>query len=156
MRFADGSVEDADLIVYCTGYKITFPFFDPGFIAAPDNDLPRFKLVFLPEIDNVFFIGFVQPWGAIMPIAEAQSKWVADYLRGTYVLPSRAGIREIMRRDRAEMFNRYVTSRRHTMQVDVDDYLYDVVQERKAGAERERGRNANVGSHPAQRLGTPR
>jgi len=29
-----------------------------------------------------------------------------------------------MKRERAAMFNRYVTSRRHTMQVDVDDYLY--------------------------------
>ncbi len=29
VRFADGSEEEIDLVVYCTGYKITFPFFDP-------------------------------------------------------------------------------------------------------------------------------
>ena len=28
VRFVDGSEEEIDLVVYCTGYKITFPFFD--------------------------------------------------------------------------------------------------------------------------------
>ncbi len=66
VRFADGSVVKADVIVYCTGYKISFPFFDPDVIAARDNDLPLFRRVFKPDIDNLFFIGFVQPWGSIM------------------------------------------------------------------------------------------
>ena len=48
---------EADLIVYCTGYKISFPFFDEGFISAPDNDLPLFRRVFKPGIDNLAFIG---------------------------------------------------------------------------------------------------
>jgi dimethylaniline monooxygenase (N-oxide forming) len=138
VRFADGSVEEADLLVYCTGYKITFPFFDSTLIAAPDNNLSRYMHVFMPDIQNVFFIGFVQPWGAIMPIAEAQAKWVADYLGGSYSLPSPAAMRAAMRRDRAERESRYVASKRHTMQVDVDDYLYDLVLEGKAGAERAR------------------
>jgi dimethylaniline monooxygenase (N-oxide forming) len=138
IRFADGSVEEADLLVYCTGYKISFPFFDPAFIAAPDNDLSRYRHVFMPDIPNVFFIGFVQPWGAIMPIAEAQAKWVAAYLEGDYSLPSPAAMRTTMRRERAERESRYVASKRHTMQVDVDDYLYDLMLEREAGAERAR------------------
>ncbi len=29
VRFADGSVEQVDAIVYATGYRVTFPFFDP-------------------------------------------------------------------------------------------------------------------------------
>jgi len=72
VRFADGSVEDVDAIVYCTGYKVTFPFFDPEFVSAPDNDLPLFKRVFRPGTPDLFFIGLVQPLGAVMPIAEAE------------------------------------------------------------------------------------
>ena len=40
VRFVDGTEEEIDLVVYCTGYKITFPFFDPEVLAAPDNRLP--------------------------------------------------------------------------------------------------------------------
>ena len=35
VRFADGSEVDADVVVYCTGYKVTFPFLDPDLISAP-------------------------------------------------------------------------------------------------------------------------
>ena len=34
------------------------------------------------------------------------------------------------------MFKRYVASKRHTMQVDFDDYLVALAKERKAGEER--------------------
>ncbi|HET9719124.1 MAG TPA: NAD(P)-binding domain-containing protein, partial [Solirubrobacteraceae bacterium] len=46
--FADGSSEPVDVIVWCTGYRVTFPFFEESFIAAPDNDLPLFRRVFKP------------------------------------------------------------------------------------------------------------
>ena len=75
------------MIVWCTGYKVTFPFFDEGFIAAPDNDLPLYKRVFKPGIDNLAFLALLQPLGATMPLAEAQGRWIAAYLRGEYHLP---------------------------------------------------------------------
>ena len=31
------------MIVYCTGYKISFPFFDQDLIAAPDNEIPLYR-----------------------------------------------------------------------------------------------------------------
>ena len=47
--FADGSEVEADIVIYCTGYKVTFPFFDEALISAPDNDLPLFRRVFHPD-----------------------------------------------------------------------------------------------------------
>ena len=82
VRFTDGSEVHADLVVYCTGYKITFPFFDEDFIAATENELPLFKFMFHPEYENLFFLGLVQPLGAIMPIAERQSILITEALRG--------------------------------------------------------------------------
>src|SRR5438270_3126247 len=108
VRFADGSVEKAEVIVYCTGYKVTFPFFDEGFLSAPDNDLPLYRRVFHPDIRNVFFIGLLQPLGAIMPLAEAQGSWVAEYLSGAYALPPLPELRRDMEQERRRMFNRYV------------------------------------------------
>jgi hypothetical protein len=133
VRFADGSVEPVDVIVYCTGYKVTFPFFDEGFLSAPDNDLPLYRRVFHPGVRSVFFIGLLQPLGAIMPLAEAQGGWVAEYLRGDYALPPTPELRHDMQRERERMFKRYVASKRHTMQVDYDDYLLDLDRELRRG-----------------------
>ena len=36
------------------------------------------------------------------------------------------------------MFKRYVASKRHTMQVDFDSYLFELDREMRAGAERAR------------------
>jgi dimethylaniline monooxygenase (N-oxide forming) len=123
VRFVDGTVEEVDVIVWCTGYRVTFPFFDPAFLSAPGNDLPLFKRVFHPAHRGLAFIGLLQPLGAVMPLAEAQSRWLAELLLGEYVLPPRAAIDADIARERAAMFARYVASPRHTMQVDFDDYL---------------------------------
>ena len=140
VRFADGSVVHADVVLCATGYKVTFPFFDPEFISAPGNDLPLFRRVFHPRVPNVFFIALLQPLGATMPLAEAQGHWVGEYLRGQYALPSERQMRRDMERERRRMFKRYVASPRHTMQVDFDDYLLDLARERARGRERARAR----------------
>jgi thioredoxin reductase len=138
VRFVDGSEVEADMVVYCTGYKITFPFFDEDFISAPENHIELFRRVFDPQIPNVFFIGLLQPLGAIMPLAEAQGAWVGDYLVGDYALPAAAHMRADIEADQAAMRARYVASKRHTIQVDYDDYLYALDKERRAGGARAR------------------
>ena len=139
VRFADGTVErDIDLVVYCTGYKVTFPFLDEDFVSAPNNDLPLFRRLFHPDIEGLFFVGLFQPLGAIMPAAERQSKWVAQYLRGEYALPERATMLRDIKHEREKMFKRYVASPRHTMQVDYDDFMLAMEREMAAGAERAR------------------
>jgi cation diffusion facilitator CzcD-associated flavoprotein CzcO len=151
VRFEDGSVEPIDVIVWCTGYKVTFPFFHEDFISAPDNDLPLYRRVFKPGIDNLAFIALLQPLGATMPLAEAQGRWVAAYLRGEYILPTVAQMNADMRREREQMFKRYVASKRHTMQVDFDNYLYSLRKELTAGARRARA--AGFGLPVAPRAG---
>jgi hypothetical protein len=63
---------------------------------------------------------------------------VADHLAGRYALPAPAALRADIEAERRRMFKRYVASRRHTMQVDFDDYLAALEKERRAGAERAR------------------
>ena len=142
VRFADGSEVEADVVVYCTGYKVTFPFFDEDFIAAPDNDLPLFRRTFHPDIPNVFFVGLLQPLGAIMPIAEVQSR-VGRRLprRPLRAAVAAARCAPTSRTSAARMFKRYVASKRHTMQVDYDDWM---VGDRE-GAQGGRGARADAG-----------
>ena len=144
VRFVDGSEETIDVIVWSTGYKITFPFFDQDFISAPDNELFLYRRVFKPGMDNLFFIALLQPLGPTMPIAEAQGRWIAAYLRGEYALPSIAQMKSEIGRERARMRRRYVASKRHTMEVDFDDYLYALRRELKAGAARARAAGSRL------------
>jgi dimethylaniline monooxygenase (N-oxide forming) len=136
VEFADGSRETVDAVVFATGYKVTFPFFDPDFVEAPKNELPLYFRLFHLEIENLFFIGLAQPLGAIMPIAEAQSKLVANYLTGGYALPSRDEMRAVTGAEQHAMKRRYVASRRHTMQVDFDDFMKALDKEHRAGRKR--------------------
>ena len=136
VEFDDGSRVHADVVIYCTGYKITFPFFDEDFVSAPDNRIDLFRRVFKPDIPNLFFIGLLQPLGAVMPLSEAQGLWVADYLSGRYRLPPEGEMLSFMTKDMTKMQKRYVASKRHTIQVDFDDYLYHLAKEVAAGEAR--------------------
>ena len=99
-----------------------------------------YRRVFHPDIPNVFFVGLLQPLGSVMPLAEAQGRWIADYLRGGYALPGQTEMRRAMAEDAAAMQKRYIASKRHTIQVDFDDYLYDLERELRRGEERARER----------------
>jgi dimethylaniline monooxygenase (N-oxide forming) len=136
VKFTDGSIEPAEVIIYCTGYNVTFPFFDKDFISAPNNDLPLWKRMMKPGLNNLFFIGLLQPLGAIMPIAEQQGKMIADYLTGQCAMPSKAEMEADLIKERKQMFNRYVESARHTMQVDFNRYKYDLSKLEAKGRKR--------------------
>lgn len=138
VEFTDGSVESIDAIVYATGYRITFPFFDPEFLAARDNVLPLFKRIFVPGIENLMFIGFAQAIPSIIGFVQDQAKWVASYLAGEYALPSPEEMEAAIKRDEARMMSHYVASSRHTMQVDHVLYARDLHKEWKRGCKRAR------------------
>jgi dimethylaniline monooxygenase (N-oxide forming) len=136
VRFVDGSEEEIDLVIYCTGYRITFPFLDESLISTRDNRLSFYRRVAPVDRPGLYFVGFIQPLGPIMPIAEAQSEWVADLLMGRGKLPSAEEMRqEIAEADR-KMRKRYVSSKRHTIEVDFHPYLREIRRERKQAAQR--------------------
>lgn len=141
--FTDGTSAPADLIVWATGYKVSFPFLDPELLAAPDNDLPLFHRAVHPDLPGLFFVGLLQPLGAVMPLAEAQSEWIARILRGEYAFPSDAELRTRMCRDHERNRRRFYASSRHTMEVDFDRFLWDLRGEMRRG-----GRRAGTGPRP--------
>ena len=136
VHFVDGTREQIDVIVYCTGYKITFPFLDPALLEAHDNEISLFHRVVDPRHPGLYFIGLVQPLGAIMPLAEAQSEWVADLLEGRATLPSVAEMRHEIDAYHRALRKRYVRSKRHTIQVDFLEHFDELTKERADGERR--------------------
>jgi len=131
VRFADESSVDIDTIVWCTGYRISFPFLSPDIVAAIDNRIALYRRVVHPDRPGLYFIGLVQPLGAIMPIAELQSEWIADVLEGKVALPKPDEMKRVIEREDRRMRKRYVASKRHTIQVDYYPYMRVLRRERK-------------------------
>jgi hypothetical protein len=92
--------------------------------------------MFHPTVAGLYFLGLIQPLGAIMPIAERQSQLIARHLTGGYATPGRDQMERDIDRKLAAMRKRYVASKRHTIQVDYDDYMHELTKEMEKGAER--------------------
>src|SRR6202042_2264130 len=94
-------------IVYATGYKITFPFFDPGFISAPENRIRLYKRMFKPGIDDVVFVGLAQAIPTLFPFIELQSQVLARYLAGTWRPPDIDEMERMIDADHAAFAGRF-------------------------------------------------
>ena len=136
VRFTDGRSVEADVLIYCTGYRVSFPFFARDFLDAPDNVLPLWRRIVRPGDNDLFFVGLVQPLGAVMPIAEAQAKLVAAFLAGAYLPPPARRMQRQLEQEQRRLRRRYVASPRHTLQIDFDRYLRQLARESRAGMRR--------------------
>jgi hypothetical protein len=130
--FTDGSAVEADVVVYCTGYKVSFPFLDDTVVRTEDNHIDLYRRVVSPDRPGLYFVGLIQPLGAVMPLAEAQAQWVADLVDGEVTLPSPEQMRAQIASYDAAVRRRYVASKRHTIQVDVHGYLAELARERRS------------------------
>ena len=118
---------------------MTFPFLDELVVPARDNHVDLYRRVVDPDLPGLYFVGLIQPLGAIMPLAEAQAEWVADLVQGAGALPSYDEMRRQIRVYDEQIKKRYVASKRHTIQVDFHAYLAELGRERKASRARAHG-----------------
>ncbi|MGV9669100.1 MULTISPECIES: flavin-containing monooxygenase [unclassified Gordonia (in: high G+C Gram-positive bacteria)] len=121
--FEDGSSRDFDIIIYATGYNITFPFFDRDFLSAPDNRIDLYKRMFAPGIDDAVFIGFAQATPTLFPFVECQTRLLGAYAVGQYRLPPEDEMRRVIDDDTHFYTGHMLDRPRHTQQL--DHYLYE-------------------------------
>ena len=138
--FTDGSAEPIDVVIYCTGYKVSFPFLPGALTGGADSEPALYRRVVPPAAPGLYFIGLIQPIGATMPLAELQSHWVADLLQGRAALPPQPRMGREIARYRAVTGKRYAGSARHLIQVDFLAYQREIRRERQAGARRQAAR----------------
>ncbi|MEE2742413.1 MAG: NAD(P)-binding domain-containing protein [Bdellovibrionota bacterium] len=134
--FTNGQSHPFDVIIYSTGYKTSFPFFEEGLLPLKNNHLPLFKRVFLPGKPNLMFIGLGQPIPGLFPFIEEQAKWVSSYLSGQYKLPSPSRMEQEIKKDELRDNGHFVSSLRHTMQIDFHVYKRNLKKEIKKGCKR--------------------
>ncbi|KAK2145834.1 hypothetical protein LSH36_654g01070 [Paralvinella palmiformis] len=129
VEFVDGSLEDdIDAIILATGYNFGFPFIDHPALEVKDNVVNLYKYVFPPDIQpsTLAVIGCVQPLGAVMPISEIQCRWAVRVFKGLSSLPSSDAMWTDIRNKQRDLSERYVKSRRHTIQVEYIEIMDDI------------------------------
>lgn len=150
VHFDDGTSDDFDVIVYATGYNITFPFFAPDSISAPDNQIRLYKRMFKPGLDDLVFIGFAQAVPTLFPFVECQSRLLAAYAVGRYALPSVAEMERVIDADQRLHAGHCTDRPRHTQQVDYFYYEHDIrARELPAGIKRANVRSQREAVTPA-------
>lgn len=91
--FEDGKRDEIDIVVFATGYKITFPFLED---LAPLNWQPQFSAprlymnVFPPEDNGLFVAGLLEGAGVGWPGRALQTDLIAAYLKAKKDKPDAA------------------------------------------------------------------
>lgn len=94
IHFTDGSCAEVDAIIYCTGYKRIFPFFEQKFAERPQDSTSLWMQIVDPDRPSLFFVGFTNPGCAVMPMSEQQAIFVRDMLLDRFAPPSPETMRE--------------------------------------------------------------
>jgi len=127
--FKDGSVGEYDVIVACTGYYISHPFFDPGFIDYSKGEVPLYLRMLHPNITNLYFIGLFQPLGCIWPGSELQSKIMARELAGKWKRPG--DVTELAQHEVKHPDYHQINTPRHTITVNYHAFRKRLLRELK-------------------------
>jgi cation diffusion facilitator CzcD-associated flavoprotein CzcO len=125
VRFVDGREEEIDLIIYATGYHVTFPFIDNRYLNWHDGAPRLFLNVFHPQRDDLFCIGLIQPDSGQFGLVDCQAQLVARYLTALKGKRPRGDwFRKLKRRGAPDLGNgvRYLNSPRHTLEVEHYSY----------------------------------
>jgi cation diffusion facilitator CzcD-associated flavoprotein CzcO len=129
VRFADGSEEAVDAIVWCTGYRVDIPFLPAELVGPDPQALPLYKRVVHLERDDLLFVGLMQSTGSAFPIVERQAQLAARRLTGRWSPPGLAEMRAECEARRARSLKRWGPHGRPDMRVDFDLYMHELGQE---------------------------
>jgi glycine/D-amino acid oxidase-like deaminating enzyme len=124
--FTDGTSEEADAVVYCTGFKMAFPFLPPGCPAGPRGAVELYRRIVSPDRPGLYFVGLIRPVGSITRLVEAQAQWVARIVDGDVPLPSPDEMRGEIGAYLTGIEQRYGRTEGASIQVDVGTYLREL------------------------------
>ncbi|NXY55757.1 FMO1 monooxygenase, partial [Callaeas wilsoni] len=91
-EFKDNSVvfhdcpeeEPIDIVVFCTGYVVSFPFLEESVVRVENKHASLYKYVFPTHLQKptLAVLGLIKPLGGNMPVAEMQARWVTRVFKG--------------------------------------------------------------------------
>ena len=125
--FTNGERADADLVVFCTGYLVRFPFLDENLLNWKDDHPQLFLQMLTPSSETLLVTGLIQPDSGQWALAHWQGQTLARYIEARRDRPDvaarlRARVTEETDR-RFTAGTQYKDSTRHYYEVAHQDYL---------------------------------
>jgi dimethylaniline monooxygenase (N-oxide forming) len=107
--FDDDTQVEADVLLFCTGFKPTFSFLDESITDRFNCISKLWKHMFIPNFNETLsFIGFARPHQInFLTIAELQARTLASILSGHRQLPSAESMLAMVQADRDFMQKYY-------------------------------------------------
>jgi hypothetical protein len=127
VEFENGIKEDYDIVLFATGYKISFPFFSNNHIDYENNDIDLYNFCFHPSFKNLMFVGLLQPLGCIWPLSDLQSQQIVKYLKKEWSLPT--DFAKAVSNQLNNMPYDFIDTPRHKLEVDFHDFANHLKRE---------------------------
>ena len=125
VKFVDNTVEQVDLIIYATGFRLSFPFLDTKYLNWHDNRPNLFLNIFHPQRNDLFCAGLIQPDSGQWGLVDYQAQLIARYLlAGEQELPAARWFDRLKRSAAPQRSGRisYLASPRHRLEVEHFSY----------------------------------
>lgn len=125
VRFVDGSEEQIDVLIYATGFKISFPFIDQKYLNWRNGRPELYLNVFHPEYDNLFVAGLLQPDSGQFWLVDYQAQAIGEFLVAQRNDPARADRFRRRKAGPSPPLNagiKYLESTRHLVEVEHSTY----------------------------------
>ncbi len=133
VHFVDGQQDEFDVVIFATGYKISFPFFSKELIDFSNlTSIPLYRKMMHPEFSSLYFIGLFQPQGCIWPLADYQAKIAAQIIAGNLKRP--ANLTHKIKREMKKARSRFKETIRHALEVDYQGFRNQLIKELKKGS----------------------
>lgn len=80
VKFADGTEQAYDTVIFATGFEIVFPFIDKSHLNWKAGKPDFYLMAFHPEYDNFFIAGLTDGTGGHFPTVDLQTQVIAKYI----------------------------------------------------------------------------
>ncbi|KAG9282712.1 si:dkey-239i20.4 [Astyanax mexicanus] len=130
--FDNGVVEEGiDAVVFCTGYKATFPYLSPSIYSGPEGGMSLYNKVFPLSLEHptLAIIGLLNATGSLMPVAEMQARWATRVIAGLNHLPPLATMQKMIGKEMKAKIKRYGSVKKAALEVDYIPYMDSIAQE---------------------------
>lgn len=90
VQFCDGSREEADAIIFGTGFDLSMPYLSEEIqreLGLDAQHLDLYKFTFHPRLEGLAFLGLFEQSGPYLPVLELQARWIAYAWSGLRPLP---------------------------------------------------------------------